>query len=73
MKFLSDFFTGCLSSFGIVVSIDTSAWLSDTLINDCVEGLSAIIGGILSAIILNFLRNKFPAIFNKKRNNQRLR
>ena len=73
MKFLSDFFTGSLSSLGIVISIDTSGWLSDNFFNSCVEGLTAIVGGVLSAIILKFLRNKFPAIFNKRRRNQRLR
>lgn len=73
MKYLSDFFTGSLSSLGIVVSVDTSGWLSDTFVNECVEGLSVIIGGVLSAIVIKFLRYKFPSLFKKKGNNQRLR
>lgn len=60
MKNLFDFSTGTLSSFGFIISIEEMSFFdSDTI----VQLISALIGGIISTIVLSILRAKFPKLF----------
>ena len=65
MNFLLDTITGAAST-GLLLnkSIDIDT-LPTGSIEELVNYLISVFGGILAAIILNFLRRKFPNLFTK--------
>jgi len=64
MKTLFDFSTGSLSSYGLFISVDQMVFVDSGLINQALSTIIAILGGLISTIVLNILRSKFPKIFN---------
>ena len=63
MKTLFDFTTGFLSSYGLFISVDHLCFVDSGLINQALSTIIALIGGIISTIVLNILRSKYPKIF----------
>ena len=63
MKTLFDFSTGSLSSYGLFISVDQLCLIDSGLINQALSTIIALIGGIISTIVLNILRSKYPKIF----------
>ena len=63
MKTLFDFSTGFLSSYGLFISVDQLIFVDSGMINQVLSTIIALIGGIISTIVLNILRSKFPKIF----------
>ncbi len=75
MKTLFDFSTGSLSSFGLLLSIDKTSFIESSNIDRLINFFIALIVGVVSTIVLNILRAKFPKLFNplsgfKKDNSQ---
>ena len=63
MKTVFDFSTGFLSSYGLFISVDQLCFVDSGLINQILGTVIALIGGIISTIVLNILRAKFPNLF----------
>jgi len=63
MKTLFDFSTGSLSSYGLFISVDQLCFVDSGLINQALSTIIAILGGIISTIVLNILRSRYPKIF----------
>jgi len=63
MKNLFDFSTGSLSSYGLFISVDQMVFVDSGLINQALSTIIAILGGLISTIVLNILRSKFPKLF----------
>ena len=63
MKTLFDFLTGFLSSYGLFISVDQLCLIDAGLINQVLSTIVALIGGIISTIVLNILRSRYPKIF----------
>ncbi len=63
MKSISDFFTGTLSSYGLFISVDHICFIDSGLINQLFSTIIAIIGGVISTIVLNILRSRYPKLF----------
>jgi hypothetical protein len=70
MNFILDTITGGAATLGLLaktVDIDT---LPTGSIEELVNYLISLFGGILAAIVLNFLRKKFPSLFTKIKEKQ---
>lgn len=63
MRTVFDFSTGFLSSYGLFISVDQLCFIDSGLIDQIFSTVIALIGGIISTIVLNILRAKFPKIF----------
>lgn len=63
MKNLFDFSTGTLSSFGFIISVKEMSFFDSDTIDQLLSTLIALIGGIISTIVLSILRAKFPKLF----------
>ncbi len=71
MKNLFDFFTGTLSSFGLFISVERISILNSDSIDQLVSTFVALIGGIISTIVLSVLRAKFPKLFKPYSSNSK--
>ena len=71
MKNLFDFSTGTISSFGLFISVEKISFLNSDTIDQLVSTLIALIGGIISTIVLSVLRAKFPKLFKPFSSTQR--
>lgn len=63
MKNLFDFSTGTISSFGFIISVEEMSFFDSDTIDQLLSTLIAIIGGVVSTIVLSILRVKFPKLF----------
>ena len=71
MKNLFDFSTGTISSFGFLISVDRLGFLNADTIDQLLSTFIALIGGIISTIILSVIRAKFPKLFKPFSSTQR--
>jgi len=72
MKSLIDFSTGSISSFGVLISVENHEFIDSVNLDQLFNFLIALVVGVISTIVLNILRAKFPAIFkpiNRKKEN----
>jgi ABC-type Co2+ transport system permease subunit len=65
MKFLSNLLIGGLGTFLGLKTLNVDELPTGGTIEELVEYLVAIFGGILSALIINFLKKKFPDLWAK--------
>ena len=65
MNFLLDSITGGAATVGLLSKMVNMDELPTGSIEELVNYLISVFGGILAAIILNFLRRKFPNLFTK--------
>ncbi len=65
MNFLLDTVTGAAGTLTILSKSVNLDELPSGSIEELVNYLISVFGGILAAIILNFLRRKFPNLFTK--------
>ena len=70
MKSLIDFSTGSISSFGILISVDNMEFLDSVTLDRLINFFIALTVGVISTIVLNILRAKFPKIFKPVNRNK---
>ena len=58
-----DFFIGGFSSLGFLNTIYESSFTSDGILDLLIKIFIALLGGILTTIILNILKAQFPKLF----------
>jgi len=58
-----DFFIGGFSSLGYLNTIYESSFTSDGILDLLIKIFIALLGGILTTIILNILKAQFPKLF----------
>ena len=63
MSKLFDFFIGSFSSLGFINAIYESSFISDGILDLLIKIFIALLGGILTTIILNILKAQFPKLF----------
>ena len=72
MKSIFDFSTGSISSFGLFISIEEISFLNSDSIDQLISTFIALIGGIISTIVLSVLRAKFPKLFKPFISNRKI-
>ena len=65
MKLFLDFFVGSIGTFIGLKSLNVDDLPTGGTIEELVNYLVAIFGGIVSALIVNFLKKKFPQLWEK--------
>lgn len=63
---LKNFFLGTSTTFFLSICNDTTINLNNYEIEIFIKNLISLVGGIVSALIIAYLKNKFPNIFNNK-------
>ena len=71
MNHLLNFTLGSASTFGLLSAMNVDELPTGGTIEELINYLIAVFGGILSTIILNFLKKKFPALFESMKKRSR--
>lgn len=67
MKNLGNFLLGTATCTAFVMPTSVNGDIIDPVIVEAIKLIVSTIGGIITAILMNILRRKFPNIFGKKK------
>lgn len=67
MKNLGNFLLGTATCTAFVMPTTINGEIIDPVIIETIKMIVSAIGGIITAILMNILRKKFPNIFGKKK------
>jgi len=65
MHGILNFILGSASTFGILSRMNVDELPTGGSLEELINYLVSVVGGILAAIIINFLKKKFPDLFAK--------
>ena len=65
MNHLGNFFIGSVGSFGLISRINVDELPTSGSLEDLINYLVSVVGGILAALLIAFLKRRFPDLFAK--------